>query len=70
MNTKGNIYKGLFFYFVLEGGDVCGGKKELSELLRTVSGRRNGTSFLHAIKNGKRSYISGPEKDLLRVWLP
>lgn len=36
---KGNIYKGLCLYFVLEDGDVCTEKKELSELLRTVSAR-------------------------------
>lgn len=66
---KGNVYKGLFLYFVLEDGDVCREKKELSKLLRTVSGRWNDAAFLHAIKNGKRSHISGPEK-VLRVWLP
>lgn len=65
---KGNIYKGLCLYFVLEDGDVCTEKKELSELLRTVSARWNDAAFLHAIKNGKCSHISGPEK-VLQVWL-
>lgn len=44
---KGNVYKGLCLYFVLEDGDVCTEKKELSELLRTVSARWNDAAFFY-----------------------
>lgn len=50
---RGNIYKGLFLYIVLENGDAWKKKKEQNKLknpfqaARAVSARNN-SAFLHA----------------------